>query len=862
MTITAGSRLGPYEILAPLGAGGMGEVYRARDARLGREVAVKVLPAEVAGDASRLKRFEKEARSASALNHPNIVTIYEIGSSDAISWIAMERVDGKTLRELLFGGALPIKKLLPIAAQIADGLARAHEAGIVHRDLKPENVMVTKEGLVKILDFGLAKQTAIGSGSDEGSHMPTETGTSPGVVLGTVGYMSPEQAAGQPVDFRSDQFSFGSILYEMTTGKRAFQRKTGVDTLAAILNEDPPPIATFNPDVPTPLRWIAERCLAKDPEGRYASTKDLARELATVRDRLSEAGGSDASIARPRRRSVLLPLAVLASLAAGAILTLLTVRPLRREAQPDFRQLTFGSGTIQTPRFAPDGQTVVFGYQRQGGKQEILTARAGGTESRSLGLPPGNVLSVSRSGEIAVLLGDRFERGTLARVPLAGGAPREILENVSGADWSPDGTGFVVIHSVGDVKRVEYPIGHVLYETHQGLRNVRFSPRGDLIAIYDSRPIDASGPLLLLDPKGSNKPRPFGTASGLFAWSPTGEELWFSEDDRGVTTVSALSLSGRKRRVVSLPGQFFLHDVSREGTLLMERNAWDPAMFGLLPGDADERDLTWLDGPVPADISADGRFVLFTETGAGGGPARSVYLWKAQDGNAVRLGDGTALALSPDGRWALATGDSPTRLRLLPTGAGEPRFLDLSDVRTGGSGNAGFPTSGTFFPDSKRVLVTGFEGTGGKRLFVVDLDGGKPRPIGPEGAFFTDGAHGVSPDGRSIAAFGPDHITRLFPADGGPEARGTPIPGAAEGEEAIQWCADGRCVFVGGNGPSGDGIYRLDIQTGRRVLWKSEKSFKNAGPNFNYSLPTPDGRWYVYGFYRIRSNLFLVDGVK
>ena len=174
----------------------------------------------------------------------------------------------------------------------------------------------------------------------------------------------------------------------------------------------------------------------------------------------------------------------------------------------------------------------------------------------------------------------------------------------------------------------------------------------------------------------------------------------------------------------------------------MERNAYDPAMFGLLPGDADERDLTWLDGPVPADISADGRFVLFTESGAGGGPARSVYLWKVQDGNAVRLGDGTALALSPDGRWALATGDSPTRLRLLPTGAGEPRFLDLSGVRPGGFGNAQFPISGTFFPDSKRVLVTGFEGTGGKRLFVVDLDGGKPRPIGPEGAFFTDGACG------------------------------------------------------------------------------------------------------------------------
>src|SRR5262250_1515974 len=236
MTFSAGSKLGPYEVLSPLGAGGMGEVFRARDTRLSREVAIKVLPAEQASDESRLKRFEKEARSASALNHPNIVTIYDIGSEGGVSYIAMERVEGATLRELLVGGALPMRRLFQIAPQIAEGLSKAHEAGIVHRDLKPENVMVTKDGLVKILDFGLAKLTSSTSGSDEGSHLPTETGTSPGMILGTVGYMSPEQAAALPVDFRSDQFSLASILYEMATGRRAFQKKTAIDTLAAILN--------------------------------------------------------------------------------------------------------------------------------------------------------------------------------------------------------------------------------------------------------------------------------------------------------------------------------------------------------------------------------------------------------------------------------------------------------------------------------------------------------------------------------------------------------------------------------------------------------------------------------------------------
>ncbi len=254
-------------------------MYRARDTRLGREVAIKVLPAEVAADPGRLKRFEKEARSASALNHPNIVTIYDIGATEGVSWIAMERVEGKTLRDLLFAGALPVKRLLQVATQIADGLARAHEAGIVHRDLKPENVMVTKDGLVKILDFGLAKLTAPGSGSDEASHLPTETGTSPGMILGTVGYMSPEQAAGQAVGFASDQFALGSILYEMATGRRAFQRKTAVDTLSAILNEDPEPVGQVAPQAAVPLRWIVERCLEKEPDHRYASTRDLAREF-------------------------------------------------------------------------------------------------------------------------------------------------------------------------------------------------------------------------------------------------------------------------------------------------------------------------------------------------------------------------------------------------------------------------------------------------------------------------------------------------------------------------------------------------------------------------------------------------------
>ncbi len=283
--LTAGTKLGPYEIIAPLGAGGMGEVYRARDTHLGRTVAIKILPAAFSADQDRLHRFKEEARSASALNHPNIITIHDLGQEGSTHYIAMELVEGKTLRELLVSGPLPMRKAIEIAAQVAEGLTKAHEAGIAHRDLKPENLMISHDGLVKILDFGLVK---LGSPSGEGPDVYTTLQTPAGLVLGTVGYMSPEQASGDRLDFRSDQFSFGLVLYEMVTGKRAFHRRTAPETLVAILREEAEPIGVRNPDAPAPLCWAIERCLAKEPDKRYVSTRDLARELAAIRDRFSE----------------------------------------------------------------------------------------------------------------------------------------------------------------------------------------------------------------------------------------------------------------------------------------------------------------------------------------------------------------------------------------------------------------------------------------------------------------------------------------------------------------------------------------------------------------------------------------------
>jgi serine/threonine protein kinase len=280
MSIDPGTRLGSYEILSSLGRGGMGEVYRARDSRLGREVALKVLNPELSSDSERLARFEQEARAASALNHPNIVHIYDVGEADRSHYIAMELVEGTTLRQLLATGPLAEDRLLDVARQLADGLAKAHAAGIVHRDLKPENVMVTADGFVKILDFGLAKLTTLPF--ELSSDMATIARTRHGILIGTVEYMSPEQAAGKSADYRSDQFSLGLILYEMATGKLAFHRDTAAQTLASIIENEPPPLSSANPRPPSGLEAVVERCLSKDPAARYQDTRELARALKSL----------------------------------------------------------------------------------------------------------------------------------------------------------------------------------------------------------------------------------------------------------------------------------------------------------------------------------------------------------------------------------------------------------------------------------------------------------------------------------------------------------------------------------------------------------------------------------------------------
>jgi eukaryotic-like serine/threonine-protein kinase len=853
--IGPGRRLGPYEVLSRLGAGGMGEVWRARDTRLQRDVAVKVLPAELSRDESRLKRFEREARSASALNHPNIITIYDIGAADSASYIAMELVEGKTLRELLFGGPLPIKKILGIATQVSDGLAKAHEAGIVHRDLKPENLMVTKDGRVKILDFGLAKLTYTGAASDARTNLPTETGTDAGTVLGTVGYMSPEQASGQPVDYRSDQFSFGSILYELLTGRRAFQKKSGAQTLAAIIEQEPEPIAALNPQTPAPVRWIVERCLAKDPDERYGTTRDLARELATVRDHLSEASlpAEAVAVAPSRRRARLLLLAFLLPLIAVG-LWLLLGRSLKTTAPsvPRIQQVTFRRVNIWNARFAPDGQTIVYTAFLQG-KSELFSTRLGSRESRSLGISPADIQSISSSGDMAFSLGPGAGAGTLAVAPLAGGAPREILEDVRGADWAPDGKSLAVAHVVDGKTRFEFPIGRVLYETsdtHGGTR-LRVSPKGDLVGIRDG------GSLIVLRSSGDRKT----LASDVFehAWSPAGDELWFSRIKEGATRIYAVTLAGRERPLASLAGDFSLYDVSRDGRILVERGTerWD--VLGRFPGDDRERNLTWLDATVPCDLSEDGRTLLFSEKEPGWKNA-DVYIRKTDGSAAVRLGEGFCRALSPDGKWAIALPTAPApNLVLLPTGAaeagGRPRPLR-------NDGLAPFlidQSQAKWLPDGKRIVFTGRAPGQRPRMYVQDVPDGKPRAISPEGVRLLGKANAVSPDGRfALAASAGSYL--VHPLDGG-EPR--PIRGLTEDDSPVGWTADGRSIYVLRTADARLRISLLDPATGQRRPWKEIEFPDSEAIHYLWSiLLTPDGGSYVHSYSRWLADLYVLDGLK
>jgi len=927
MPLHENAMLGPYQIIGLIGEGGMGAVYRAKDTRLGRDVAVKVLTQVAFSDRERLLRFEQEARATGMLNHPNLLTVYDVGRDDEGNpFLVTELLEGETLRSRLDRGPLSPRKAVEAALQLALGLAAAHEKGIVHRDLKPDNIFLTRDGRLKILDFGIAKLT---NARPDGPTFEMAA-TEPGMVLGTVGYMSPEQVRGEAVDHRSDIFSLGTIFFEMLTGTRAFKRNSAIETLSAILREEPPDLTELLPTIPPALERLVRRCLEKDRDHRFQAAQDLAFNLETLTSmagtstlsgvaRPANATGtmrtpstlqtsqtsqtaalSTASAAPPRtmarpvmkpKRRVspyLLALLYLASIAGAAYATWVYAHRGSDEViEPQFHRLTFRRGEVRNARFSPDGETIVYSAAWDGQQPEVFVASRRSPEARPLGVPNSEILAVSRAAELAILLRrDRVSNlGTLARVPLAGGMPREIAENVLTADWSADGQSLAIIRQQGDETRVEYPIGSVRYRTPHYVRDVRVSPDGKRLAILE--PSKGEWELAIID-GGAPVTIARGWARGAtgIAWSGDGTEVWVSGTNSSAPpALYAVNVqNGTMRLVTRLTGAVRIFDLSVKREALLSNGQWRSALMwgqrtaGVPPADRAassppapgvaardaatsagedaggpqaslERDASWLDWSILADLSPDGRTILFSETREGGGAKNAVYLRRADEPAPLRLADGIADALSPDGKWALA--HQGAKIVIIPTGTGEPREVKIDGV---------FESGAAWLPDSRRAVVGGVIGSGAYRLYVIDTLDETAKPISPEN-IWSGGirSFAVSPDGRFVAGMSKEEMIVLYPLDG---TAPLPVAGVEKGEIPIQFAADGTSLFVYRPTALPARVHRVTLANGQRELWRELTAADPAGVyKISPVAITPDGNAYAYTALRVLSELYLTEGV-
>jgi eukaryotic-like serine/threonine-protein kinase len=849
MPLPPNTRLGPYEILGLLGAGGMGEVYRARDTRLERNVAIKVITSGYVGDPVRVRRFEQEARAAGALNHPNVVTVFDIGEHEGLPFVVMELLEGKTLRDWLGQAPLPTRKAIAFATQVSRGLAAAHEKGIVHRDLKPENLFITADGRVKILDFGLAKlmktDVAPPPGERQGEETLSASLTESGVVLGTAGYMAPEQIRGDPADRRSDLFALGAIVYEMLSGASPFPGISRFERAQAVLHTEPEPLRSRNARVPSMVESLVARCLEKDPANRFESAGDLAIVLETV--------GAD-----------LAPMAAQHQTAIGKTLATDVVREGRDKGKggpPLFSRLTFKRGRIWSARFAPDGNTFYYSAAWEGDPLEVFLTRSESPESHSMGLPPAGVLSVSPGGEMLLLLGGQLyfmgrNTGTLARAPLVGGMPREVVEEVEYADWGFDGASLCIVRRNQGRDRLEFPAGNVLRETAGWFSHPRISPRGDQIAVIEHPLLfHDDGSVMILDAMGAIVARSSGWIScqGL-AWEPSGEEVWFTATRTGLSwSLHALSTSGDERLVTRGAGPLCLMDISRDGRVLLTHGNWRSGILGLPPGGGREREYSWLDWSTVTDISRDGRVLLFNENGEGGGPAHSIYLRNTDGSLPIRLGTGFGVSLSPDGRWVLTIQGPADELRLVlvPTGAGEPRPLDPGPLRQ-------FHYA-ELFPDGRHVLFAGSEDRCGIRFYMQDVEHGMPRPLTPEGYTAHSSGSIISRDGKFFVAQDAEGRGVLFGVRGG---KPRVIPGLERRDLPIRWDDEGRTLYLFRRGEFPARLERLDLVTGQRQHCRDLQPPDPAGiVLIQKVLITSDASSYFYSYWRDLDDLYLVDGL-
>ncbi|MGA9566484.1 MAG: serine/threonine-protein kinase [Candidatus Korobacteraceae bacterium] len=858
MALTSDTKLGPYEIVALIGAGGMGEVYRARDLRLGRDVAVKVLPASFASDPDRLRRFEQEARAIAALNDPNIVGVYDIGQEGGTPYLVSELLEGESLRAVLARGPLSHRKAIDYSIQIAHGLAAAHGKGIAHRDLKPDNIFVTREGRVKILDFGLAKTI------DKGGHDATMTSGNPatgvGTVVGTAGYMSPEQVRGATVDCRTDIFSFGTVLYEMLTGVKAFKRDTTAETMTAILHDDPPENPPDGRPLPPALDRIVHHCLEKAPEQRFQSARDLAFDLESITSMTSSGGLSAAKVKERKTRTSLIGAAAALVLLAGLAGWLLaSARHAPTGAQ--FHQVTYRRGTPGTARFTPDGQNVIYTAAWEAAEPELYSVPADGVGGHPMGIKDARLLAVSSKGELAVALSPQARTTLLAPGNLArttgNSAPKPEIENIQAADFTPDGSALAIVRFVPTdfMCQLEYPIGKVLLRERL-IDDLRFSPNGKYLAfIAHTNPSDDRGTVTILRSTGEKvAASPLYESSQGLAWSVNGDEVWSSSPlESG--EIHALSLSGKTRDPLAMPGRIHLRDISPKGQLLVGQGIARRGIVVSSNKGESLRDLSWLDFSYLRDISDDGKMILFEEEGSSTSNY-TVYVRDADGSPAVPIGEGYAGALSRDKKWALAIKltEPNHEIWLLPIGPGEPRRINPSTLIPA----AILPQ---FLSDGKRIIYSANEAGHLPRVWLQDLNGGDPRPVSPEGML----SRNVSPDDKWVQVNVREGSTgkvkqALLSIDDGKTVE---IKGWKPGELALGWTSDGQ-LYVSSPDTTGAGVKveKLNPHTGARTAWRTLATAPIGGVIPDPPIITPDGN--TYGFdYRVRlSDLYTVSGVR
>ena len=884
MTLAPGTKLGPYEILAPLGAGGMGEVYRARDARLGREVAVKVLPERFADDPEAMARFEREGRAVAGLSHPNILALHDAGQQQGVSFAVMELLEGQTLREELQEGRIPPRRAADYARQTADGLAAAHEKGVVHRDLKPENLFVTRDGRVKILDFGLARLTPFSETADTNS--PTAAvATEPGAILGTVGYMSPEQVRGKPVDARSDIFALGAVLYEMLTGRRAFARETAAESMTAILREEPEEIGDSGGRISASLDHIVRRCLEKKPEQRFQSARDLAFAISEASGFSSASGRSpDSAAATPhlRWRAALWPAAALA-LAAGAYLAGRRLAPEAGAAEGwSFRQLTFG-GSATLPSLSPDGQQFL-SVRREGKELDIFLQRVGGQNAVNLTRGSGfdNTEPAFSPDGAHVAFHSERDGGGIYVMGATGESVRRIADGGSSPSWSPDGASLVFMTTdqqdpyhfgtPGDVLTVELQSGRkrALLTGHgfdATFTRPTWSPHGLRIALYGVVGPGAQRDLYTLDATAEN-PKPVRLTNDkpldwAPVWAPDGRSIYFGSDRGGTLDLYRIGVDEATGKATSEPqrvsvpaGSAGPFSLSRDGSRIafevdstnygIQRFSFDPARREL--GEPPKTILAGL--PVTSYVAAspEGSRLLFQA----GVTREGLYTCDTNGGDLTQLTDDEFKNRQP--RWTAggkrilfySTRGGPYEIWEMGVDGGQAKALTSPSL---GYCLADIPT-----PEGERVATLLTTGNSSRLVILRRQPDGQyvpeklPGPLPAEGEF----PFRWSPDRRLLLLIGLKGVAiySLETGSSEPISNPTGIGGA--------WISDDLLIYGEGSNAAtgGSALLLYDRKTKTRKLLHSFPPEVSLGNEVDLS---PDGRGlYVISNFS-RSEIWMME---